>query len=161
VNVHRSDGRRKLSNAKEPGPPVLPCACANLRRASRALTQFYDRTLRSAGLNMPQFTLLQTLATTGSVTQGRLGQILVLDSTTLSRTLRPLQRKGWIRTRTGNDRRERRIELTDAGRAQFRRATPAWNRAERRVLAQVGRARLDTLMAELTAIARLSRLMNV
>jgi DNA-binding MarR family transcriptional regulator len=126
-----------------------------LRRASRALTQFYDRKLRSAGLNMPQFTLLQTLATAGTITQGRLGQILVLDSTTLSRTLRPLQKKRWIRTRTGNDRRERRIELTDAGRAQFKRASPAWNRAERRVLAQLGRARLDALMVELSAIARL------
>jgi DNA-binding MarR family transcriptional regulator len=106
---------------------------------------------------MPQFTLLQTLATAGTVTQGRLGQILVLDSTTLSRTLRPLQKKRWIRTRTGNDRRERRIELTDTGRAQFKRAVPAWNRAERRVRAQLGRARLDALMVELTDIARLPR----
>jgi DNA-binding MarR family transcriptional regulator len=108
-------------------------------------------------LNMPQFTLLQTLALFGTVTQGSLGQILVLDSTTLSRTLRPLEKKSWIRTRMGKDRRERKIELTPLGRAKFKRATSAWNRAQQRVVAQIGQARLDALMSELTAIAELTR----
>jgi len=106
---------------------------------------------------MPQFTLLQTLALMGTVTQGGFGHVLALDSTTLSRTLRPLERKGWIRTRLGKDRRERRIELTTEGRAKLARATPAWARAQRRVLAQIGRERLDGLIAELTAIAALTR----
>jgi DNA-binding MarR family transcriptional regulator len=155
--LQRSDRRTKDSNANQHALPVLPCACANLRRAARALTQFYDRELRGTGLNMPQFTLLQTLALFGTVTQGSLGQILVLDSTTLSRTLRPLEKKSWIRTRMGKDRRERKIELTPLGRAKFKRATSAWNRAQQRVVAQIGQARLDALMSELTTIAELTR----
>jgi DNA-binding MarR family transcriptional regulator len=147
----------KDSDAKHPTLPVLPCACANLRRASRAVTQLYDRELRGTGLNMPQFTLLQTLALTGTVTQGGFGHVLALDSTTLSRTLRPLQRKGWIRTRLGKDRRERRIELTPEGRAKLERATPSWTRAQRSVVAQIGRERLDALTAALTGIAALAR----
>ena len=133
---------------------VLPCTAANLRRAARVVTQLYDAQLRAAGLTIPQFTLLQTLSLAGRISQRRLGQILVLDSTTVTRTLRPLERKGWIRRRSGEDRRERQIELTDSGRSMFRAALPHWNRAQKLVSARLGR-RWNTLMRELSAIAAL------
>ena len=132
---------------------VLPCACANLRRASRAVSQLYTDHLRETGLTMPQFTLLQALARAGELTQAGLGQILVLDSTTLTRTLQPLERKGWIRRRPGQDRRERRIVLTRDGRAVFRRAVPAWHRAQESLRAIVGPRRWKGLMAELSRLA--------
>lgn len=137
---------------------VLPCACANLRRASRAVTQLYDAQLRPAGLTIAQFTLLQTISLAAPVTQSRLGQILVLDSTTLSRTLRLVERKRWIRRlRSGKDRRERQITLTPAGRALFKAAVPLWNRAQKLLLARLGRRRWKELLRELSAIADLSR----
>ncbi len=102
---------------------------------------------------MPQFTLLQVLARAGELTQAGLGRILVLDSTTLTRTLRPLEKRGWIRRRTGKDRRERRIVLTPTGRDVFRRAVPAWNRAQEILRAGVGPRRWRGLLAELSRIA--------
>ncbi len=45
-----------------------------------------------------------------------LGEILALDSTTLSRTLRPLESEGSIRSRPGEDRRERHWELPEGAR---------------------------------------------
>jgi DNA-binding MarR family transcriptional regulator len=137
--------------------PILPCACANLRRAARAVTRLYDAELRDFGLTIAQFTLLQVLMRVGAVPQGRLGRILVLDSTTLTRTLRPLERKGWIRRRSGEDRRERRVELTSSGRARFRKAVPAWNRAQSIVVRAVGRRRSNTLQSDLAQVACLSR----
>jgi len=135
---------------------VLPCACANLRRASRAVSLLYGAELSGSEMTIAQFTLLQVLSRTGEVTQSRLGAILVLDSTTLTRNLLPLERRGWIRRRPGRDRRERRIALTPAGRAAFRRAVPAWNRAQRAVRDGVGRERWRKLMAELTRVAALA-----
>ena len=67
-------------------PRVLPCGCANLRRAARAVSQVYDEALWPAGLTISQFTLLQVLLRAGEITQSVLGRILVLDSTTLTRT---------------------------------------------------------------------------
>jgi DNA-binding MarR family transcriptional regulator len=148
---------------------MVPCACANIRRAARATTQLYHRGLREAGLNTAQFTLLQTLATAGRVTQGRVGRVLALDSTTASRTLRPLahvypigwkhglEPKRWIRCEPGKDRRERQLELTAAGRAQFDRATPAWERAQRRLKDRLGSERWEALLSELSALAGLAR----
>lgn len=132
---------------------VLPCACANLRRASRAANRLYGEQLREAGLTMPQFTLLQVLSRAGELTQAGLAQILVLDSTTLTRNLRPLERRGWIRRRPGRDRRERRIVLTASGRAAFRRALPAWERAQDIYRAKVGPRRWRLLMVELSRLA--------
>jgi DNA-binding MarR family transcriptional regulator len=137
--------------------PDLPCACASLRRASRAVSQLYDGQLRASGLTASQFTLLQVLERAGAVTQGRLGRILVLDSTTLTRTLRTLEKRGWIRRREGEDRRERRISLTAAGRARYRRALPAWTRAQATLRAGVGRRAWANLLAELARVAGTSR----
>src|ERR1700682_4529095 len=95
--------------------PSLPCMCASLRRASRVLTQLYEEALRPTGLRATQFTVLQTLSLAGEVTQGELGQILAMDSTTLTRTLTIMSRHGWIAKRRGVDRREWRMRLSQAG----------------------------------------------
>ena len=79
-------------------PPTvaLPCMCASFRRAARALTQVYDKALRPYGLRATQFTILQALSLTGENSQGNLGSLLMLDSTTLTRTLRLMRTYGWI-----------------------------------------------------------------
>ncbi len=118
--------------------PKLPCLCANFRRASRALTQLYETALRPVGLRATQFTILQALALAGEVTQSQLGEILVIDSTTLSRTLRIMEREGWIAERRGKDRRERWLRLAKGGEAQFSRALPAWEKVQARLRRQVG-----------------------
>lgn len=119
-------------------PVALPCACANLRRASRAVTQVYDQELRGSGLRVTQFTLLQALELSSSLTQGRLGELLSLDSTTLTRTLRRLLGRGWVRSLPGEDRRERHFQLTPAGRRQLAYARPGWERAQQRLQTALG-----------------------
>ena len=121
-----------------PATVALPCMCASLRRASRALTQLYDDALRPLGLRATQFTVLQALSLAGKVSQGELGQLLVMDSTTLTRTLRILSAQGWIENRPGEDRRERLLRLTSAGHHQLKRATTRWERAQARLRSRLG-----------------------
>jgi DNA-binding MarR family transcriptional regulator len=146
-------------NAEAAGAPllVLPCACANLRRAARAISQVYDDELRPAGLTLAQFTLLQFLSLAGPVTQSVLARELVLDETTLTRTLRTLERRKWIRRDAGSDRRSRVVALTRDGRSLFRRALPGWNRAQARLRGRIGRRRWSGLLSELARIAGPSR----
>ena len=61
--------------------------CAGFRRTARALTQYYEEALRPLGLRGTQFTILQALSLAGEVTQGRLGEMLAMDSTSLTRTV--------------------------------------------------------------------------
>jgi DNA-binding MarR family transcriptional regulator len=127
--------------------PSLPCTCASLRRASRALTQFYEEGLRPTGLRATQFTVLQALRLAGEVTQGELGRLLAMDSTTLTRTLEIMSRKGWIAKRPGQDRRERRLHLTQSGEALFQRAFPYWERVQGKLRQRLGETRWNQLMA--------------
>ena len=118
--------------------PDLICVNASLRRASRSLTQLYDAALRPAGLRSTQFTILQVLSRTGELSQGELGRILAMDSTTLTRTLRIMDRHGWIAERRGKDRRERLLRVAKDGRSQFNRAIPAWEKAQAQVSHHLG-----------------------
>jgi DNA-binding MarR family transcriptional regulator len=126
--------------------PALPCLCASFRRATRALTQHYDEAMRPTGLRATQFTLLQALSLTGEVTQGRLGQILAMDSTTLTRTLEIMSRRGWVAKKQGKDRRERRLGLTKAGQAQFERALTRWDKLQADLRRRLGAEPWDSLM---------------
>jgi DNA-binding MarR family transcriptional regulator len=138
--------------------PALPCSCASLRRATRAVTQLYDEELRPLGLRATQFTLLQTLATTGEISQGGIGRLLALDSTTLTRTLVPLHQQGWIESRPGADRRERLYSLTDEGRTVLAEALPYWERAQERLRSSFGESEWSSLqrLLDQAAFAALS-----
>jgi DNA-binding MarR family transcriptional regulator len=112
--------------------------CSTFRRTSRALSQLYENALRPLDLRITQFTILQALSLAGEVTQNRLGEILAMDSTTLTRTLRIMRREGWIAERRGEDRRERLLRLAKAGETQFKRALPAWEKVQSRLRRQLG-----------------------
>lgn len=126
--------------------PPLPCMCANFRRSARALTQIYDEAMRPLGMRGTQFTILQALSLTGEITQGDLGEILAMDSTTLTRTLEILGRHGWVAKRQGKDKRERWLRLTQAGRAQFDTAMPVWQKVQGRLRRELGSERWDALL---------------
>ncbi len=134
----------------------LDCACASLRRAARAVTRLYDEELRPSGLKPTQFTLLMALDTVGETTQGDLGQILAVDSTTLTRTLGVLLKRRAIRAVSGKDRRERHLSLTAEGRESFSRARPYWERAQRRLKGSLGQSKweqLDKILQQATRAA--------
>jgi DNA-binding MarR family transcriptional regulator len=109
-----------------------------LRRATRAVTRLYDRELRESGMRSTQFTLLQALDLAGEITQGRLGSILSLDTTTLTRSLQALIEEGWVKETRGDDRRERHLQLTPSGRRKYQEAKPAWRRAQNHLIKAIG-----------------------
>jgi DNA-binding MarR family transcriptional regulator len=133
--------------------PVLPCFCANLRRAARLCSKLYEREAGWPNLSVAQFDLLRAIARTGTITHGDLGSLLGLDQTTVSRSLATLRRRDWIRVAPGDDRRERRVALTGAGKLQLRRGDRAWRRAQARLRRWYGPDKWEAMQRELTAVA--------
>ena len=80
---------------------ALPCMCGSFRRTSRALTQLYDQALRPLSRSPTQLTILQVLSRAGEVSQGHLGEMLAMDSTSLTRTLAIMVGPRWITERRG------------------------------------------------------------
>src|SRR5580658_8120532 len=117
----------------------LPCTCANLRRADRVVTKYYDAALRPSGLHVTQFTLLQALNDASEISQKQLAELLEIDSTTLTRTLAPLRRKKWLRSAAGADRRELRLSLTASGKREYQRGLPYWKKAQKGLQRALGK----------------------
>jgi DNA-binding MarR family transcriptional regulator len=101
--------------------------------------------MRPLGLRITQFTVLQALSLTGEISQGKLGEILAMDSTTLTRTLDIMCRSRWVSRQRGTDRREWRLQLSQAGRDQFKRALPAWEKTQSQMASQLGDKRWHDL----------------
>ena len=116
----------------------------------------YDEELRVVGMRVTQYTLLQALKHAGALTQGELGNVLGLDSTTLTRSLRPLIESRWVRSEPGADRRERKLQLSTAGLRVYNEALPQWRRAQARLKEAFGAKRLDHLERDLVEIASAS-----
>jgi DNA-binding MarR family transcriptional regulator len=145
-----------MRNQSQAFVPELPCACASLRRAARAATRMYNQELRSSELELTQFTLLMALDLTGETTQKKLATLLAMDSTTLTRTLSYLVERDWIGTNPGEDRREKLLGLTPAGRRKFQQAQPYWKRAQKKLRASVGEStwhQMGQLLANVTTAA--------
>lgn len=111
-----------------------PCISFNLRRASRAVSQAYDGFLQPSGLKTTQYSLLGHLLALGPLSMTQLAERLGLDRTTLTRNLRPLERRGLVAVGPGGDRRSRSVAVTEAGRQAFAAAKPLWAEAQRHFL---------------------------
>lgn len=125
------------------------CLNANLRRASRVVTQLYDRHLQPAGLRSTQFPILVNLALLGTLPMTALAERLVMDRTTLTRNLQPLREKGLVAVVAGKDARTRGVALTEQGRAKLAEALPHWEQAQAQVDASLGQVASRDLVAHL------------
>jgi DNA-binding MarR family transcriptional regulator len=134
---------------------VRRCACANIRRTDRVVTQFYDEILAPSGLYAPQFALLATLAEVAPITIKRLAKIMVMDRTTLTRNLGLLIKQHLVHSEEGEDRRMRLVQLSQEGEQALRRAWPLWQEAQARIERALGRERLEALLTELSAVRAL------
>jgi DNA-binding MarR family transcriptional regulator len=143
-------------STEHPTPPPAACLCNALRQASRAVSRLYDEELRGVGLRTTQYSLLRVLARVGQVRQGDLSALASLDETTLTRNLRPLTDAGWVAVRSGADRREKLLTLTEAGTAKLAQARPAWERAQERLQALLPQGAWQALLALLPEVVRLT-----
>jgi DNA-binding MarR family transcriptional regulator len=133
------------------------CACFNLRKATRAVTSLYDEVLRPTGLRATQFTLLMITKGFGSVSVTRLAEEAVMDRTTLTRNLGPLEKQGLIRVEEGQDRRVRKVTLTPRGHDTLVEAVPLWQVAQTQITKGLGEERLRQLLSNLDATVAVVR----
>ncbi|WP_421657002.1 MarR family winged helix-turn-helix transcriptional regulator [Leptothermofonsia sp. ETS-13] len=131
------------------------CTCMNVRKASRVITQLYDEALQPSGLLVSQFNLLVALAFAGSMTMTRLAEVLVMDRTTLTRNLKPLERDGLVQIQPGQDQRTRVVNLTQTGRAALATALPLWEKVQASVVERLGQEQWSLLLQSLSQVVSL------
>jgi DNA-binding MarR family transcriptional regulator len=108
----------------------LPCYCATLRQAARAVTTLYEAVLADSGLHSTQYTVLQVLARVSNLTTTELAHAIGIDQTTATRTLALVRKSGLV---------------TAAGAAKVRKLNPAWEAAQQAFEKRIGRAEAAAL----------------
>ena len=114
------------------------CACLNIRKSSRIITQLFDHALKPSGIKATQFTLLGVLAKEGETAIKELASSLGMDRTTLTRGIVRLETKGLIKSRAGDDARKRFVALTTQGIKKLNDTIPYWEKAQDAVEKQLG-----------------------
>ncbi|MFQ5673933.1 MAG: MarR family winged helix-turn-helix transcriptional regulator [Nitrospinales bacterium] len=126
------------------------CTCFNLRKATRAVTHLFDEALKPRGLYVTQFTLLAAIALKNDTTITELSRALVMDRTTLTRNLTPLQTKGWVQVTPGADRRTRSLSLTGSGKKVLQEAFTPWSRMQKQIVKLLGKGNWGQLLDKLS-----------
>jgi DNA-binding MarR family transcriptional regulator len=153
----RNTGIPKTSDI--PAHSLDPAACVfrHVARTSRAVTSVYDATFAPLELTAGQFDLMMTLHQAGPQTVGNLAKLAAMDASTVPRAIKPLVDRDMVAVRQGEDRRQRIITLTAAGRKRVLRAAAAWEKAQRAVVKEFGEANWQSMMRELMRLRAVVR----
>jgi DNA-binding MarR family transcriptional regulator len=122
---------------------------------TRAVTQLYDDRLRASGLRVTQYSVLAVIARAGEANLTQLEERLAIDQSTLTRSLKLLERDGLIERAPHPDGRIKALRLTGKGRRAVAIARPLWARAQDQVVRELATS------AWADAQRRLRRLLHV
>jgi DNA-binding MarR family transcriptional regulator len=130
------------------------CLCLHVQRAARALARRFDEALRPVGLTNGQFSLLMSLNRPEPASMASVAKLLAMDRTTLTAALKLLQQRGLVNvTRDVEDRRGRRLSLTQAGMDLLVSATPIWEETHREIESEFKDGETDRLRASLQVLS--------
>jgi DNA-binding MarR family transcriptional regulator len=132
------------------------CASLNFRRTARAVTRLYDLALQESGIRSTQFAIMVGIAKKQPISIGALGDTLSIDSTTLTRSLRLLEKESLISISKRAEKRQRFLSVTDKGEQALVRSVPAWRAAQERFVATIGTDYWGTLRSELERLAHVA-----
>ncbi len=130
------------------------CVCFNMRKATRFITQFYDRSLRSTGLRVTQLTLMTAIRVLGPTSFKRLSEAVGMDQTTLSRNVSLLEKKGLVELEPGEDHRARKISLTRLGHEALKQAYPLWKAAQAEMVSKIGSGNWTSVLESMSLMMR-------
>jgi DNA-binding MarR family transcriptional regulator len=129
------------------------CASFNFRRTARAVTRLFDVALQESGIRSTQFAILVGIVKEQPVCIGGLAELLAIDSTTLTRSLRLLKKQGLITISNRVAKRQRFLTITAKGEQALARSLPTWRAAQQRFVATIGAEHWGELQSELERLA--------
>ena len=114
------------------------CISVRLRLLNRMVGAVYDGALRPHGIKASQLNILVAVSTTGGATSRELCQVLHMDSSTFSRAVTRMKKKGWLRVDPSGEGKILKIQVTREGLNKIEVAYPDWQRAQTEVKEMLG-----------------------
>lgn len=127
-----------------------------IRRATNAVTEYYDKALQELGLTTSQYSLLKNLYRLETASTSELAEYVNLERSTLVRNLKPLEKKGLITDLAKPNTRNHKFALTEEGLALMKKADPLWQQTQAEIKAYLGEENAAFFMEILYKLQELS-----
>jgi DNA-binding MarR family transcriptional regulator len=121
------------------------CTNFKLRQLARVVTQDYDAELSRTGLRITQYSLLSHVLKLGPIRSVDLAAAMNMDSSTLSRNLKPLLSLGLIEVQKLSGARSHALSITPLGKDKRQEAHKHWRTAQERLNQRLGNKRVEAL----------------
>lgn len=128
------------------------CYCINLRRASNAVTDIYNRSLQPIGLSVNQYSLLINISRLEPCSVSDLANYVGLERTTLVRSLKPLFKMAYIQDISEANQRNRQLKVTKSGEQVLKQAVLLWETAQTEIEQKIGKEKIAQLSEILSLI---------
>ena len=136
------------------------CAAFRFRMAARAVTRLFDAALQECGIRSTQFAILVAVAKKQPIAMHELSEVLFIDQTTLTRSLRLMRREGLVAISERSTMRQRFVTVTPKGEQALAQAVPLWRKIQERFVDGVGPKHWAELREELSDVSKLAALME-
>ncbi len=133
------------------------CLCGNLRLATRIVTAAYDERLAAAGITAAQLSVLWCVLSAERLPMQRIGELLVMEKSTVTRNVASMRAKGLLRVEAADDGRVKEVCATPMGQRTFANAMAHWEVAQRDMAALLGAERFRTLVSQTRQLATRSK----
>ena len=113
------------------------CFAYTTRRTARAVTNVFNARMARLDLNVAQFGLLAAVANMPGSTLSGIGEVMLLDESTMARNLTVLERRGLVESTGGRGRGGKSVALTREGAALYEQGGKIWTQTNRELTAQI------------------------
>ena len=114
-----------------------PCFCVSVRGLANRLTQLYDDRMAPFDLKVTQSSVMKKIVDKPNSTISEIAQMCDLDRTTLTRSLRILERDCLLEYVKAEDQRENRLQINATKPSDFDRAQRAWQQVQKELSALI------------------------
>jgi len=121
------------------------CTSLKVRKFDRLLARQYDQAMAAVGLKATQFSLLSNVREYGPISLTDLAAKMVIEPSTMTRSIKLLQKEGWVKQVEGEDARSRLVSVTAKGIKKQASAISIWEAQQQHILDAVGEKKLATL----------------
>lgn len=135
---------------------MTPLTLDQFGRRIDTFKHLFERWIRQAGLSYHTYAVLYSLATaeSGFSTQKAIVHEWLITKQTVFNVCKDFHEKGWIAfSESPHDKRERLMQLTDAGRAQAGPMMQQWDELDQRIFETFGQEKAAEMFALMDAFA--------
>jgi DNA-binding MarR family transcriptional regulator len=138
------DGRRCICNHNDMSKPspikemISDCLAVRVRLLARSVSAIYDQAVASHDVTIAQVNLLTALGGVGPCAPRKLGEVLQLERSTVSRNLDLLIEKGLVEAVSTDWKGIAEVALTEAGHQKIEDVLPDWRMAQKQARELLG-----------------------